>query len=287
MNEVSHTETDHPKPRLRTLAVDCGGGGIKTSLLDEGGFQIGQPQRTALRYPLSPRDLLGIVSKHAATVEGFERITLGLPGMIRHGVVVYTPHYIRRAGPHTKILPELAEAWDHLDLQHVLEQTFGVPSLVLNDAEVAAAGVVSGSGVELVITLGTGLGNALIDNGRLAPHLEISHGPMRWGLTYDDVIGEAERIRLGDTAWSRRVLKAIESLVPVFRWDRLYLGGGNASRIVPSVRAKLGDDVIFIPNAAGMNGGVRAWSMASPQGPQLSAAEDETTQTPEQWDFPD
>ena len=206
MNEVSHTGPEQPKPALRTLAVDCGGGGIKTSLLDEGGFQIGQPQRTALRYPLPPEDLLGIVSKHAANVEGFERITLGLPGMIRHGVVVYTPHYIRRAGPHTKILPELAEAWDHLDLQHVLERTFGVPALVLNDAEVAAAGVVSGSGVELVITLGTGLGNAIIDNGRLAPHLEISHGPMRWGLTYDDVIGEAERIRLGDTAWSRRVL---------------------------------------------------------------------------------
>ena len=288
MNEVSHTDADRPKRQLRTLAVDCGGGGIKTSLLDDGGFQIGRPQRTALRYPVTPDNLVEIVSSHAANVEGFERITLGLPGMIRHGVVVYTPHYIRRAGPHTKVLPELADAWGDLNLQRVLEETFNVAALVLNDAEVAAAGVVSGEGVELVITLGTGLGNALIDNGQLAPHLEISHAPMRWGLTYDDVIGEAERIRLGDTAWSRRVLKAIESLVPVFRWDRLYLGGGNSARIVASVRAKLGDDVVFIPNAAGMNGGVRAWSMSTPQPSPLSPmVTNEDSQAPDAWDFPD
>lgn len=288
MNEVSHNKPDQPKPRLRTLAVDCGGGGIKTSLLDEGGFQIGRPQRTALRYPLPPENLLEIISTHAENVDGFERITVGLPGMIRHGVVVYTPHYIRRAGPHTKVMPELADAWGYLNLQGMLETTFNVPAIVLNDAEVAAAGVVSGDGVELVITLGTGLGNALIDDGQLAPHLEISHAPMRWGLTYDDVIGEAERIRLGDTAWSRRVLKAIESLVPVFRWDRLYLGGGNSSRIVPSVRAKLGADVVFIPNAAGMNGGVRAWSMTSPHPSPLSPARrPDGAQNLEAWDFPD
>lgn len=262
----------------------------RRAFLDEGGFQIGQAQRTALRYPLSPEDLLGIVAQHAEHTEGFERITLGMPGMIRHGIVVYTPHYIRKAGPHTKVLPELAAAWDHLDMRRALEIRFGVPALVLNDAEVAAAGVVSGSGVELVITLGTGLGNALIDNGRLAPHLEISHAPMRWGLTYDDVIGEAERIRLGDTAWSRRVLKAVESLVPVFRWDKLYLGGGNAARIVPSVRAKLGPEVVFIPNAAGMNGGVRAWSMVAEEDGSLTSlgeARPVESSSPDGWDFPD
>ncbi|MCF2706902.1 ROK family protein [Arcanobacterium haemolyticum] len=280
MNAVSHSQSDSPKPGLRTLAVDCGGGGIKTSLLDAGGFQIGSPRRTALRYPLSPEDLLNIVASHADDLGDFDRITLGMPGMIRHGIVVYTPHYIRKSGPHTKIAPELEEAWDHLDIQSELRTRFGVPALVLNDAEVAAAGVVSGNGVELVITLGTGLGNALLDQGRLTPHLEMSHAPLRWGLTYDDYIGEAERIRLGDSAWSRRVAKAIDTLWPVFRWDRLYVGGGNAARIKPFVREKLGSNVIFIPNAAGMNGGVRAWSM-------VGADTLEVRETEPQWDFPD
>lgn len=241
--------------------MDCGGGGIKSCLLDSGGFQLGNSIRTALRYPLPPEDLLGIVNSHAVALGHFDRITLGMPGMIRHGIVVYTPHYIRKAGPHTKIVPELAAAWDHLNVEAVLRERFGVPSLVINDAEVAAAAVVSGEGSELVITLGTGLGSALVDHGRLAPHLEISHAPLRWGLTYDDYIGEAERIRLGDSAWSRRVVRALETLWPVFRWDRLFLGGGNAARIKPASRERLPQSVTLIPNAAGMNGGVRAWSL--------------------------
>ena len=114
------------------------------------------------------------------------------------------------------------------------------------------------------MTLGTGLGCAFVDGGRLAPHLEISHAQMRWGLTYDDVVGEAERIRLGDSAWSRRVLRAIDTLWPVFRWDRLYIGGGNSPRISAAARSRLGENVLFIPNAAGMNGGVRAWALAKP-----------------------
>ncbi|MFP7697186.1 ROK family protein [Trueperella sp. LYQ143] len=248
-----------------TLCIDCGGGGIKSTLLDAGGFQCSDVVRTPVPYPFSPNDLINVIDQQIRDVSpdaslSFSRITLGMPGMIRHGVVVYTPHYIRRAGPHTRILPQLEEAWTGQDMQTALEVHYGVPALVLNDAEVAAAGVVRGQGLELVLTLGTGLGSAFLDNGRLAPHLEISHAPMRWGLVYDDVVGEHERLRLGDSAWSRRVLKAIESLWPIFRWDTLYLGGGNAARITDSVRSRM-PGVIFVPNMAGMNGGVRAWSM--------------------------
>lgn len=262
--------------------MDCGGGGIKTCLLDAGGFQVGKAQRTALRYPFSPDDLFSIIHTHATAIGSFDRLTVGMPGMIRHGVVIYTPHYIRKAGPHTKIAPELERAWNHLNIQSELQDRFGVPTLVLNDAEVAAAGVVSGTGLELVITLGTGLGNALLDEGRLAPHLEISHAPLRWGLTYDDFIGESERIRLGDSAWSRRVAKVIETLWPVLRWDKLYIGGGNSARIKPVVREKL-ENVVFIPNAAGMNGGVRAWSMVGAELP----LDGEQPNDNESWDFPD
>lgn len=258
---------------LRTLAVDCGGGGIKTTLLDPGGFQIGPATRTEVTYPFSPENLLEIIAqdtKRLAETPGlretdatlFDRITMGMPGMIRHGVIVYTPHYIRKAGPHTRIDPTNEAAWNGLDIQAALEERFSVPALVINDSEVAAAGVVSGRGLEVVLTFGTGLGSAVVDDGILAPHMEFSHAQMRWGLTYDDVVGEIERIRLGDSAWSRRVLRAVESLYPVLRWDKLYIGGGNASRISSSVRAKFDSKVTFIPNAAGMNGGVRAWSLA-------------------------
>jgi polyphosphate glucokinase len=57
------------------------------------------------------------------------------------------------------------------------------------------------------------------------------------------------------------VRRAVEGLRPVFRWDRLYLGGGNARLVTPSALAALGDDVVVVPNSAGIVGGVRAWSL--------------------------
>lgn len=248
--------------QIYTLAVDCGGGGIKSCVLDAGGFQRSDVVRTPVPYPFSPEDLLQVIEAQLSELGAphIDRMTLGMPGMIRHGVVAYTPHYIRRAGPHTRILPNLEHAWNGQDMQTALEARFGVPALVLNDAEVAAAGIVSGKGLELVLTLGTGLGSAFLDNGRLAPHLEISHATVRWGLTFDDILGEHERVRLGDSAWSRRVAKAVETLWPVFRWDSLYIGGGNAARVTDSVRARMWQ-ANWVPNMAGMAGGVRAWSM--------------------------
>ena len=120
--------------------------------------------------------------------------------------------------------------------------------------------MVSGAGLELVLTFGTGLGSAHFDGGRLAPHLEVSRAPIRM-TTYDEYIGEPERRRLGNALWSRRVRRVVESLRPVFVWDRIYLGGGNSRCITPSVLGQLGDDVVIVPNSAGIIGGVRAWQL--------------------------
>jgi len=53
----------------------------------------------------------------------------------------------------------------------------------------------------------------------------------------------------------------VADLRPVFLWDRLYLGGGNSRRIRPEVIEALGDDVVIVPNAAGIMGGARAWTL--------------------------
>ncbi|NOV96257.1 polyphosphate glucokinase [Isoptericola halotolerans] len=246
---------------LMTLAVDCGGGGIKANVLDAAGTAHSPPVRVPTPYPLPPTLLVDTVADIAAGLPPADRVTLGMPGMVRHGVVVHTPHYVTRAGPRTRVVPELVTAWRSFDVRAALVDRLGVPALVLNDAEIHGAGVVASSGVELVLTLGTGLGSALFDGGRLAPHLEWSRAPVRRGTTYDAYVGEPERRRLGDGLWSRRVVSVVEGLRPVFWWDRLYLGGGNARRITPSALARLGDDVVVVPNAAALVGGARAWDL--------------------------
>jgi polyphosphate glucokinase len=247
-----------------TLAIDCGGGGIKASVLDEAGTMRAQPVRVPTPYPLPPILFVQTLTDLAGKLPTADRATVGMPGMIRHGVVVATPHYVTRNGPRTKVDPELVGQWAGFDARTALTDTFGLPTLVLNDAEVHGAGIVAGTGLELVLTLGTGLGCALFDGGILAPHLEFSQAPVRWGMSYDTYIGEHERRRLGDAFWSRRIRAIVDGLRPVFLWDRLYIGGGNARRIRPEQLTRMGDDVVVVPNTAGIIGGVRAWSLTRP-----------------------
>jgi polyphosphate glucokinase len=181
--------------------------------------------------------------------------------MIRNGVVVATPHYINEAGPHTRFSPELKAEWWGFDAQAAISNKLGIPTKVLNDAEVHAAGVITGSGLEIVMTLGTGLGFAVFHGGKLSPHFELSHATVRRNTTFDTWIGERERKRLGNTFWSRRIRLMIAELRPVFLWDRLYIGGGNSHNIMQRDLQLMGDDVVIVPNSAGVAGGVRAWQL--------------------------
>src|SRR5690625_2047177 len=130
-----------------TLAVDCGGGGIKASVLDSVGTSIAQPVRTTTPYPLPPTRLIEAITDLAAQLPTADRLTVGMPGMIRHGVVIATPHYVTKSGPRTKVLPYLVEEWAGFDMRRQLEAALGVPTMVLNDAEVHGAGVIAAAGL--------------------------------------------------------------------------------------------------------------------------------------------
>ena len=191
------------------------------------------------------------------------RATIGMPGMIRNGVIVAIPHYVNVSGPRTRLDAELKEQWYGFDMQSALTQELGIPTKVMNDAEVHGAGVISGSGYEVVITLGTGLGFAVFFGGKITPHFEMSHATTRRNTTFDDWIGDHQRRLIGDTFWSRRIRLMVDELRPVFVWDRLYIGGGNAHNILQRDIQKMGDDVVIVPNTAGVAGGVRAWQLES------------------------
>lgn len=144
-----------------TLSIDCGGLFIKSCVIDDSGTMHSKPNRIETPYPLAPTRFLETVSTIAAGLPPAYRITIGMPGMIRHGVVMSTPHYMTKNGPRTKIDPELQDAWSGFDIQSAVSNKLGLPTRVLNDAEVHGAGIISGSGYEVVITLGTGLGFAI------------------------------------------------------------------------------------------------------------------------------
>ncbi len=117
-----------------TLSVDCGGLGIKASVLDSAGTMRAQAIRISTPYPLSPTRLIETIVELSKSLPAADRVSVGMPGMMRHGVVVSTPHYINTAGPRTRMDPELKAAWDGFDMREGLTRALGKPTLVLNEA---------------------------------------------------------------------------------------------------------------------------------------------------------
>jgi len=181
---------------------------------------------------------------------------VGFPGMVRGGHVLSAPHFSTTSGPGSPVDDELFALWSDFDLATALTTSFGVPTKVANDADIQGAAVVSGKGLELTITLGTGFGSAFFYEGRLMPHLEVAHQPFRKGETYNEQLGEATRKEIGEDRWNKRVHKAITNMRALFFFDHLYIGGGNSRRVV---RHHLADDVTIVDNTAGILGGIKLW----------------------------
>jgi polyphosphate glucokinase len=137
----------------------------------------------------------------------------------------------------------------------MLMKTWYKPVRMLNDASIQGLGVITGRGLECVLTLGTGMGFALFRDGAIAPHLELSQHPIRKRKTYDEYVGKAALESVGRRRWSKRVHKIIAILEAVVAYDVLYIGGGNAELIEPPLPA----NIKIVPNTAGITGGVRLW----------------------------
>ncbi|MFZ5850442.1 MAG: ROK family protein [Actinomycetota bacterium] len=247
---------DPPGPEgPRTLTLDCGGTGLKACVLNVDGDMVSDRVRVRTSYPCPPETMVAALVGLARRLPAYDRVSVGFPGMVRHGVVLATPHYVTVAGPFSARDPGLVEAWTSYDVRAALERALGRPTRVANDAEVQGCAVIHGKGVEMVLTLGTGVGCALFEEGRILPKIELSQHPFRKGRTYDEYLGNHARKAVGNARWTRRVQRALDAVRPVFWPDRLFLGGGNTKHL----RHDVGADVEIVPNAAGLLGGIRLW----------------------------
>ena len=76
-----------------TLSIDCGGLFLKSCVLDSSGTMHSKPNRIPTPYPLPPATFVETIAEIASGLPKAYRATIGMPGMIRNGVVISTPHY--------------------------------------------------------------------------------------------------------------------------------------------------------------------------------------------------
>lgn len=225
----------------RTLAIDIGGSGVKALILDPQGKALDERHRVKTPQPATPKAVLKAIEKLVGSLGAFERVSVGFPGVVEEGV--------------TRTAPNLHEDWKDFDLGAALGKMTGRPVRVLNDAGVQGFGVIEGKGVEMVLTLGTGMGCALYVDGKYVPNLELAHHPFHGKKTYEDYVGHAALERVGPKKWNKHVEKVLQQIQPIWNPRKIYLGGGNARLLdIP-----LPDNVKVTENIAGLLGGFALW----------------------------
>lgn len=242
-----------------TLAIDIGGTGLKASVLDDHGQMEHARVRTATPYPLPPQKLVKALLSLIAPLPPFDRVSVGFPGMVRGGHILSAPHFVSPEGPGGTPTPRLVKAWGRFDLEGSLEEATGKPTKVANDADVQGSAVVEGQGLEVVVTLGTGVGTAFFMEGRLLPHFEFAHHPFHKSRTYNEYLGDAARKRAGSAKWCERVVELIAAMKALTFYDHLFIGGGNSARLSG---VRLPADVTVVSNDAGILGGIKLWERA-------------------------
>jgi polyphosphate glucokinase len=251
------------------IAVGCdvGGSGIKVAAVDVATGQLAGPRlRVATPQPSSPDVVVptiirtvrralrdgGLISGRSPAMPF--SIGVGMPSVVIDGV--------------TKTAANIDPSWVEYDLQSHLRAALKTPVYVLNDADAAGlaemrfgAGAGEG-GVVFVLTLGTGLGSGMFNDGVLVPNTELGHMEIR-GRDAERRSAAVARTRRGLSwkAWAADLDEHLHAIDKLFSPNLIILGGGvskNADKFIPRLTVRPRVVPATLRNDAGIVGAAMA-----------------------------
>ena len=210
-------------PTDRVLGVDIGGTGIKGGLVNlETGTLDGERFRLDTPEGATPEGVAETVAQIAEHFEHTGRVGITFPGVVEDGVA--------------KTAANVDPSWIGASLKDIIGARLPGDVVFVNDADAAGLaevryGVGQGHrGVVVLITFGTGIGSAVIHDGRLVPNSEFGH------IEIDGQAAEkaaaASAIKREGLSWedwaarASRYLRTLENLI----WPELIILGGGISK---------------------------------------------------------
>src|SRR6201997_358101 len=208
----------------RGFGVDVGGSGIKGGIVDlETGHLIGERYKLPTPQPADPDAVAKTIAAVAREFGWTESLGVTYPGVVTNGVV--------------RTAANVDKSWIGTKASEVFSAALsGQPGTVLNDAD--AAGLAEAKfgagkdnhGVVILLTFGTGIGSAVIQNGVLLPNTEFGH------LEVDGMEAEhraassvKEKHDWSYKRWAPEVTKVLVAIENAM-WPDLFIAGGGISR---------------------------------------------------------
>ena len=229
------------------IGIDVGGSFVKAGRVDlDRGVVIGKRIRIETPVPATPEAIARAAAGLVDALETEGAIGIGFPAVIRDGWVATANN--------------IDESWIGVNAIEAFEKAAGRKVHMINDADAAglaeaafgaAHGVV---GTVVVLTFGTGIGSALLCDGKLLPNVEL--GQIELGGVRPAELHYSARARTSEglswEMWAKRIDEFLQHVALLFdptlivvgggvsrKWDRIgpFLSGG-----LPIVRARLGNN---------------------------------------------
>jgi polyphosphate glucokinase len=251
-NYDAHMMTMSVSVDEQILAIDVGATNMKFCHVDPDGKLLETVRRRRTNYPCTPARLVDVL---AARIErsACSQVGVGFPGELSDGFVTNPANLARPGGITTEVDPQLDRAWRGFALEDKLRMATGRDVRVVNDAALAAFGCCIGSGTELVLTLGTGMGLAYEIDGQLQEVRCVGFELFLDARTYDQAIGERSRAE-DEVRWRSWLALAVVGLALEFGATTVHLAGGNAKRLALNTFADLASAVVIHGNDASLHG---------------------------------
>ena len=220
------------RPVPTAIGIDVGGTGIKGAAVDlTTGKLVSDRHKQSTPQGGSPEAILdAVMVVHKAirkqiSAKATELPTgVCLPSVVKHGI--------------TSSAANISERWIGLDAGHLFADGLGMPVSMMNDADAAGVAEVAYGAAKgrtdtvLVTTLGTGIGSALIHDGRLFPNSELGHLELDGHPDYERFASAKVRERedLSFDAWGARLTPFYRKLEQLFAPDLFVVSGGVSRR---------------------------------------------------------
>ena len=208
---------------MQILGIDVGGSGIKGAPVDtETGQLLAERFRIKTPKGAEPDAVAAVAAEIVRQFDWQGQVGIGFPAAVKHGIV--------------KTAANISPKWIGVNANELFTRATGCPCVVNNDADVAGLAEVhfgagrGQPGTVIMVTLGTGIGTAIIFGGKLLPNTELGHIEID-GQEAEDLAADSAR-QSEDLSWKKyakrlnRYLAALEALF----WPDLFILGGGISK---------------------------------------------------------
>lgn len=204
--------------------MDIGGSGIKGAIVDtETGALKTDRYRLDTPQPATPQAVAQTFRRLVNHFTWSGPVGVGFPAVIQHGVA--------------RSAANIDKKWMGIDAQNILHEAGGCPVTIVNDADAAGLAEVKfgagdgRDGLIILLTVGTGIGSAIINDGVLLPNTELGHLRFKGGIAEHYAADSVRKNEdLSWEKWGRRFNEYLSHVEFLFSPDVFVIGGGVSKK---------------------------------------------------------